>query len=78
MPPVWGGILDILSYNKGAIMNTDKLTTYLGLFQAIATAGITYWTTAQQDGTIDFTSPVFWLGLTVSVLMAVKGYYTNK
>ncbi len=59
-------------------MNSDNLTTYLGLAQAIGAAAVTFYTTASADGSIDLKNPVFWMGLAVSVLMAVKGYWTNK
>ncbi len=59
-------------------MNTDKITNWLGLGQAVVVAAITFYTTANQDGSVDFTSPVFWAGLVVAVFVAVKAYYTNK
>jgi hypothetical protein len=59
-------------------MTTDSLTTWLGLGQAIATAVIAAYTTATEEGHVDFHSPVFWLGMAIAVFMAVKGYFTNK
>lgn len=59
-------------------MSTDSLTTYLGLAQAVGTAAVTFYTTASADGTVSLTNPLFWLGMAVAVLMAVKGYFTNK
>jgi uncharacterized membrane protein len=58
-------------------MNTDKLTTYLGLAQAIGVAAVTFYTTS-SDGSLSLTSPMFWVGMAVAILMAVKGYFTNK
>jgi hypothetical protein len=59
-------------------MNSDQLTTYLGLAQAIGTAAVTFYTTASSEGAIDLKNPIFWMGLAVAVLMGVKGYWTNK
>lgn len=58
-------------------MNTDKLTTLLGLAQAIGIAAVTFYTTS-AEGSLSLTSPMFWVGLSVSILVAVKAYYTNK
>jgi uncharacterized membrane protein len=58
-------------------VNTDKLTTYLGLAQAIGVAAVTFYTTS-SDGALSLTSPMFWVGMAVAILMAVKGYFTNK
>ncbi len=59
-------------------MNTDKITTWLGLGQAIVVAAITFYTTASAEGSVDLANPVFWAGLVAAAFMAVKGYYTNK
>jgi len=58
-------------------MNTTNLVTYIGIGQAAASAGVTYFLTAQHDGSIDFHSPVFWLGAVVTICMAVKAYFTE-
>ena len=59
-------------------MSTDALTTYLGLAQSIGIAAVTFYTTASSDGTLSLTSPMFWVGMTVAILVAVKAYFTNK
>lgn len=59
-------------------MNSDQITTYLGLAQAIGAAAVTFYTTSSADGSLDLHNPIFWMGLAVSVIMAVKGYWTNK
>jgi hypothetical protein len=58
-------------------MSTDKLTTYLGLAQSVGVAAVTFYTTSAQ-GAINLSDPMFWVGMGVAVLMAVKGYFTNK
>ena len=58
-------------------MNKDTLTTVLGIGQAAAVAIGTYIGTAMDDGSINYKSPVFWLGLVVAAFMGVKGYYTK-
>jgi hypothetical protein len=59
-------------------MTTDSLTTWLGLAQATGVAVVTAYTTADEAGQVDFHSLPFWLGMAVAVVMAVKGYFTNK
>lgn len=59
-------------------MDTNKVTSWLGLAQAIGVAAVTFYTTAQDGGAIDWASPMFYIGLAVAVLVAVKAYYTNK
>jgi len=59
-------------------MSTDALTTWLGLAQAIGIAAVTFYTTASGDGTLSLTSPMFWIGMVVAILVAVKAYFTNK
>ena len=59
-------------------MNTDTVTSWLGLAQAIGAAALTFYMTSQDDGSFGWTNPMFWVGFSVAVLMAVKGYYTNK
>jgi uncharacterized membrane protein len=59
-------------------MNTDKLTTVLGVIQGVGVAVGDYLVHAKETGAIEWTAPTFWIGLAVSVLMALKAYYTNK
>ena len=59
-------------------MNTDKITNWLGVGQAIAIAVVDFYTTSNADGSIAWSSPIFWVGLIVAALVAVKAYYTNK
>lgn len=58
-------------------MNTDKLTNWLGLAQAIGVALVTAYSTASTDG-LGWDSPMFYVGMAVAALVAVKAYYTNK
>ena len=58
-------------------MNKDTLTTILGVGQAAAVAAGTYLGTAMDDGSVNYKSPVFWLGIIAAVVMGVKGYYTK-
>lgn len=58
-------------------MDSTKLTSLLGYAQAAGTAAITFYATARQDGTVDFTNWVFWAGLAVAVIMALKAHYTQ-
>lgn len=58
-------------------MNKDTLTTILGMAQGVAVAIIDYiGTTPDTDGT-RWTNPIFYLGLGVAVLVAVKAYFTK-
>lgn len=59
-------------------MTTDKLTTVLGLLQAMGVAVGDYLVHAQSTGEVNWTAPTFYIGLAVAVLMALKAYYTNK
>jgi hypothetical protein len=59
-------------------MNTDKIMNWLGLGQAIAVSAVTYYTTANQDGSLDLHNPIFWLGAAVAVFSAAKGWFANK
>jgi hypothetical protein len=59
-------------------MDKDKLTSWLGVAQAVAVAIVTFYTTEHADGSIDWSSPMMYLGLSVAVLVAVKAYFTNK
>ena len=55
----------------------DGLTTWLGLGQAVAIAAIDFYTNS-EDGTLNLSNPLFWVGLSVALLVAVKAYFTNK
>lgn len=55
-------------------ISTDKLQTYLGLFEAVLVAGISYIASLTPEG-LNLKSPVFWGGLTLAISRAVKGFY---
>jgi hypothetical protein len=59
-------------------MTNDSKVNWFGLAQAIGVAAIDFYTTANADGSIGWTNPVFYLGLGVAVLVAVKAWFTNK
>lgn len=59
-------------------MNTDKLTTVLGVMQAVGVAVGDYFVHTKDTGSVDFHAATFWIGLAVATLMGVKSYYTNK
>lgn len=59
-------------------MNTDKITNWLGLAQGIAIAVVDFYTTSNADGSVDWSNPIFYIGLVVAALVAVKAYFTNK
>lgn len=59
-------------------MNTDKITNWLGLAQGVAIAVVDFYTTSNADGSVNWSSPIFYVGLVVAALVAVKAYYTNK
>ena len=59
-------------------MSNDVKTNWLGLAQAIGIAAIDFYTTANADGSVNWKNPVFWIGMLVAVLVAVKAFYTNK
>ena len=59
-------------------MNTDKITNWLGLGQAIAVEVGTYIASAHADGTFGWDNPVFWLGTLAAGFMAAKAWFTNK
>ena len=59
-------------------MSKDTLTTILGVVQAAGVAVVSFLATAPADETGSrWTNPVFWLGLGVAVMVAVKGYFTK-
>jgi predicted membrane channel-forming protein YqfA (hemolysin III family) len=59
-------------------MSSTTLTTVLGILQAAGIAIIDFVMTAPEspDGS-RWTSPMFYVGLVVAALMAVKAYYTK-
>lgn len=59
-------------------MSKDTLTTILGAGQAVAVAVIDFIATTPDsaDGS-RWTNPVFYVGLAVAVLVAIKAYYTK-
>ena len=59
-------------------MNTDKVTSWLGLAQAAAIAAVDFYATSNTDGSVDWSNPVFYVGFAVAVLVAVKAWFTNK
>ena len=64
--------------NKEVRVNTDKLTSWLGLAQGVAIAVVDFYATANADGGVNWSSPLFYIGLVVAVLVTVKAYFTNK
>lgn len=58
-------------------MDTTKMTSWLGLAQAVGIAVVDFYTTANADGSVNWSSPIFWVGLIVAVLVAVKAYFTQ-
>jgi len=59
-------------------MNNDSKVNWLGLAQAVGIAVIDFYGTANADGTVGWSNPVFYIGMAVAVLVAVKAYFTNK
>jgi len=61
-------------------MQTDTLTTWLGVLQAVGVAIVNFVVTAPAADAADgsrWTNPMFWVGMIVAALMAVKAYYTK-
>lgn len=59
-------------------MNTDRVTTWLGLLQAVGVAIVDVVMTSPVDPTESrWTNPMFWVGILVAALMATKAYYTK-
>lgn len=59
-------------------MSTTTLTTVLGMLQAAGIAIVNFVMTAPADETGSrWTSPMFYVGMTVAALVAVKAYYTK-
>lgn len=64
------------STKKGNIMNTTKLTTILGIVQAIGVGVADYLThTTMEGGALK--QPTFWIGLLIAGAMGLKGYFTK-
>jgi len=59
-------------------MTNDVRVNWLGVAQAVGIAIVDFYTTANADGSVNWTSPIFWVGLAVAALVAVKAYFTNK
>ncbi len=59
-------------------MTNDVKVNWFGLAQAVGIAIVDFYSTANVDGSVNWASPIFWVGLAVAVLVAVKAYYTNK
>lgn len=58
-------------------MSTTTLTTLIGLGKAMLAAVITAIMTATDEGTLNFKSPIFWMGIIFAAFEAAKGYYTQ-
>lgn len=57
-------------------MNTTRLTTVLGIGQAIGVAVADYLThTSMEGGALK--QPTFWIGLAIAAAMGLKGYFTQ-
>jgi len=59
-------------------MTNDVKVNWLGLAQAIGVAIADFYLTANADGSVNWANPVFWVGLAIAALIAVKAYFTNK
>lgn len=57
-------------------MNTTKLTTALGIGQAIGVAVADYLTHTNMEGGA-LKQPTFWIGLAIATAMGLKGYFTQ-
>lgn len=57
-------------------MNTTKLTTWLGLAQAVGVGIVDYLTHTNMEGGA-LKQPTFWVGLVIAAAMGVKGYLTQ-
>lgn len=57
-------------------MNTTRLTSILGIAQAIGVAVADYLThTTMEGGALK--QPTFWIGLGIAAAMGLKGYFTQ-
>lgn len=57
-------------------MNTTRLTTILGIVQAIGVAVADYLTHTSMEGGA-MKQPTFWIGLGIAAAMGLKGYFTK-
>lgn len=57
-------------------MNNTKMTTVLGVIQAVGVGVIDYFTHTSMDGGA-LKQPTFWVGLVIAAAMALKGYLTQ-
>lgn len=57
-------------------MNTTKLTTVIGIGQAIGVAVVDYLTHTNMEGGA-LKQPTFWIGLAIAAAMGLKGYFTQ-
>lgn len=57
-------------------MNTTRLTTVLGIGQAIGVAVADYLTHTNMEGGA-LKQPTFWIGLAIAAAMGLKGYFTK-
>jgi hypothetical protein len=55
----------------------DRMTTIIGLVKALAGGAMDYYAHLGSDG-VNYGAPTFWIGLAISVLWGLQGYYTNK
>lgn len=59
-------------------MTNDSKINWLGLAQAVGIAIVDFYATANADGSVGFSNPMFYVGAVIAVLVAVKAYFTNK
>jgi len=57
-------------------MNTTRLTTLLGIGQAVGVAVADYLTHTNMEGGA-LKQPTFWIGLAIAAAMGLKGYFTQ-
>ena len=59
-------------------MTNDIKINWLGLAQGVGIAIVDFYTTANADGSLGWSNPMFYVGAAIAVLVAVKAYFTNK
>lgn len=59
-------------------MDNNTKINWLGLAQAVGVAIVDFYGTANADGSIGWSNPIFYVGAVIAVLVAVKAYFTNK
>jgi len=57
-------------------MNSTRLTTVLGVVQAVGVAVADYLTHTNMEGGA-LKQPTFWIGLAIAGAMGLKGYFTQ-